>query len=373
LRFELAEIDAVAPMEGEEDRLEAELRRLEHAEGLAEASGRAAAAIADDGGARDALGSAVALLRGVAGLDDDLEVLRGRAEGLAAEAQDLAMELAGYAQGVAGDAARLEELRGRRAALAGLCRKYGPDATAVVAYATTARGRVTELDGGEERAQGLSGEVAELWQEVGRTGAALRSERAQAGRRLADQVERYLEELAMAGARMEVAVEESEPGPVGADRIIFQLAANPGEPMLPLGKAASGGERSRVALAVRLALADVDETPVLVFDEVDAGIGGKVAVEVGRKLGALARGRQVLCVTHLAQLAAFADVHFLVEKGMAEGERTVATVRALDEDERVTELSRMLSGSPDSELAAGHAAELRAGALAASAADDGAQ
>jgi DNA repair protein RecN (Recombination protein N) len=167
---------------------------------------------------------------------------------------------------------------------------------------------------------------------------------------------------------MVVDVAPAEPGPQGADRIAYALAANPGEPLLSLAKAASGGERSRVALAVRLALADVDATPVVVFDEVDAGIGGAVALEVGRKLAKLARGRQVLCVTHLAQLAAYADAHFVVEKAAGAGgdgaTRTTAGVRRLDEDDRVVELSRMLSGSPDSALAAGHAAELRAQALA---------
>jgi DNA repair protein RecN (Recombination protein N) len=286
---------------------------------------------------------------------------------LTAEVQDVALDLVRYAEGVEGDPERLEGVRARQAALAGLCRKYGPDAAAVVAYAETARRRVAELDGGEERAEVLGREVEVLAARMQDAAAVLRDERTAAGRRLSEQVEHHLAELAMAGARMEVTVEEAAPGPAGADRIVFQLAANRGEPMLPLGKAASGGERSRVALAVRLALAEVDETPVIVFDEVDAGIGGRVAVEVGRKLARLARGRQVLCVTHLAQLAAFADVHFLVEKAVGEGDRTVASVRMLDEPDRVTELSRMLSGSPDSELAAGHAAELRAAAVASAA------
>jgi DNA repair protein RecN (Recombination protein N) len=376
LRFELGEIDTVEPEPGEDEQLDTELRRLEHAEALTSAAAGAAAAVADDGGARDALGSAVAALRAVAGVDEELEVLRGRAEGLAAEAQDLAMELARYAESVALDPERLEHLRGRRSALAGLTRKYGPDLGAVLAFAEEARADLRRLEGGEDREASLAGEVAELRAEVERTGGVLRRSRAAAGERLEKEVEGHLAELAMAGARMSVAVEEAEPGPAGADRVTYGLAANPGEPLLPLAKAASGGERSRVALAVRLALADVDATPIVVFDEVDAGIGGAVALEVGRKLAALARGRQVLCVTHLAQLAAYADAHFLVEKGATDtidGTRTSATVRRLEEGERATELSRMLSGSPDSALAAGHAAELRAAALAeTSGARDGA-
>lgn len=362
LRFELDEIDAVAPKAGEEDDLDAELRRLEHAEALTEAARTAAAAVTDDGGGRDALGAAVVALRSAAGYDEALDALHARAEALAVEAQELGMELSSYAEDVALDPVRLTELRSRRASLAGLARKYGPDAAAIAAYAESARERVERLTGGADRAEELTGEVARLRAAVDASAERLRSERLAAGKRLAARVEEHLAELAMAGARMEVAIEPTDAGPQGADRITFQLAANPGEPLLPLAKAASGGERSRVALSVRLALADVDLTPVLVFDEVDAGIGGAVAIEVGRKLARLARGRQVLCVTHLAQLAAFADAHFVVEK--RSGARTVATVRSLDEDQRVTELSRMLSGSPDSALAAGHAAELRATAVA---------
>jgi DNA repair protein RecN (Recombination protein N) len=368
LGFELAEIDAVAPEPGEDERIDVELRRLEHAEALTSAAAVAAGAIADDGGARDALGAAVASLRGVAGVDDDLEVLRVRAEGVAAEAQDLALELGRYGDGLAPDPERLEALRARRGALHGLTRKYGPDLAAVLAVAEETRARLADLLGGEDRAAALAEEVMALRQRVDAAGERLRALRVAAGRRLADEVEGHLHELAMTGARMEVAVDPAEPGPAGADRVSFGLAANPGEPLLSLAKAASGGEHSRVALSVRLALAEVDATPVLVFDEVDAGIGGAVALEVGRKLARLARGRQVLCVTHLAQLAAYADAHFVVEKGSdatADGAlRTVAGVRRLAEPDRLVELSRMLSGSPDSALAAGHAAELRAAAVA---------
>lgn len=365
LRFELAEIDSVAPEVGEDERIEAELGRLEHAESLLEAAAVAAAAINDDGGARDSLGSAVAGLRSVAGHDPNLAALLERAEGLAAEVQDLGLELVDYAGTLALDPARLEELRQRRSALLALLRKYGPDLPAVLAYAAKARDELAALEGGQERAALLRERVKELDGLVEEAGRRLREERAAAGRRLAAEVETHLAELAMAEASMEVAVAPAPPGPFGADSVELRLAANPGGPALPLAKAASGGERSRVALAVRLALAGVDATPVIVFDEVDAGIGGAVATVVGRKLARLARGRQVLCVTHLAQLAAYADAHFAVAKDSdtATG-RTTATVRRLDEDDRIVELSRMLSGSPDSALAAGHAGELRAAALA---------
>ncbi len=363
LRFELGEIDAVAPQAGEEDALEAELHRLEHAESLTQAARTAAAALAEEGGARDALGAAVAALREVAGVDEELTALTGRVEGLAAEGQDLAFDLAAYAEGLELDPARLSELRQRRGDLAALTRKYGPDAAAIAEYADQAREQLARLEGGDQRAAALSTEVAEA--EAARDSAAqhLRDERRAAGERLADAVAGHLADLALPGAAMSVSVEPIEPAAHGADRVVFLLAANPGEPALPVGKAASGGERSRVALAVRLALADADATPVLVFDEVDAGVGGATALAVGEKLARLARGRQVLCVTHLAQLAAYADSHLVVEKASGEG-RTTATVRRVDETERVTELSRMLSGEAGGAAATDHAAELLASAQA---------
>jgi DNA repair protein RecN (Recombination protein N) len=379
LRFEVAEIEAVAPHPGEEAAVESELTRLEHAEMLTEAAGGAAAALVDEGGARDGVGVALGLLRGASGVDEALDELGRRAVSVAAEVQELALDLNRYGDGVSLDPARLDHLRHRRAALAALIRKYGPDMAGVATYADEARQRVAALESGEDRATALAETVGMLERTLGDAALALREARYAAGHRLARLVEGHLEDLALAEARMEVRVEPVDPGPAGADRVAFLLAPNPGEPAAPLAKAASGGERSRVALAVRLALADADGeaegesrvsggTPcVLVFDEVDAGIGGATALQVGRKLARLARGsdgaprRQVLCVTHLPQLAAFADAHFLVSKCVSDG-RTVASVRCLDEEERITELSRMLSGTPDSEVAAHHAAELRAAA-----------
>jgi DNA repair protein RecN (Recombination protein N) len=359
LVFEVAEIDAVGPVPGEEDELVVELARLEHAETLMAAAAQASAAIGEDGGARDGLGTAVATLRGVAGLDPRLDALRQRAEGLAAEAQDLALECRVYADAVELDPERIESLRERRAALAGLARKYGADSAAIAAYADQARERAAALQAGDQRSAGLAAEVERMGSEVAGLAQALRAARREAGARLAGEAGRHLAELGMPAAVMEVVVEEIEPGPSGGDRVRFLLAANAGEPALPLAKAASGGERSRVALAIRLALAGADDTSVLVFDEVDAGIGGATALVVGRKLSALARDRQVLCVTHLAQLAAFADAHFVVEKRTRDG-RTVAGVRRLDGEARVRELSRMLSGTPESARAADHAEELLA-------------
>ena len=365
VRFELDEIDAVAPRPGDDDQLTAEMSRLEHTETLLVAADGAGAALLDEDGAHDALAAAVAALRAESGVDAALDELAARTESLRLEAQDVGLELRAYGSGLEADPARLEALRTRHADLVRLSRKYGEapsggvDPAGVVAYAEQARFRLEALEGGDERAEALAAQVAALADEVTDAAQRLRDERTAAAKLLAEAVHGHLGELSMAAARLDVAIEPADPQLHGADKVTFLLAANAGEPALPLGKAASGGERSRVALALRLALADADDTAVLVFDEVDAGIGGATANAVGAKLARLARGRQVLCVTHLPQLAAYADRHFNVAK-REDGGRTVATVVELGEDARVGELSRMLSGMPDSAVAADHAAELLA-------------
>jgi DNA repair protein RecN (Recombination protein N) len=363
LQFELDEIDAVEPRPGEEDDLDNDLRRLEHAETLVLAAREASGLLNHDGGARDALGAAVAGLRGVSGVDVDLDELHEQLERLASEVQQLGLDLAGYADGVAIDPEALELARARRSALAQLVRKYGVDTHEVCDYADTARRRVAQLAQDDERERRLVGELTELEQDLAQAAVRLREARSDAANALAAVVAGHLEELAMPGAHLAIRLSETAPGPHGADHVELMLAANPGEPALELARFASGGERSRIALALRLALADADDTPVLVFDEVDSGIGGAVARAVGAKLAALARGRQVLCVTHSAQLAAHADAHFLVTKATDAG-RTRSRVEPLDRGARVHELSRMLSGSADSDVAARHADEMLASAQA---------
>ena len=359
LQYELGEIDTVDPRPDEEYDLDNDLRRLEHAESLVMASREAAALLNHEGGARDAVGAAVAGLRTVADVDPDLDDLHQQLERVASEVQQLGLDLAAYGDGVAIDPETLELARSRRSALAQLVRKYGADTREVCAYAERARVRVATLEQDDQREDLLAQQLATLEEDVRVAAVRLRDARVDAARELRHVVASHLDELAMPGARLHIELTEITPGPSGADRVDFMLAANPGEPALELGRFASGGERSRIALALRLALADADDTPVLVFDEVDAGIGGGVARAVGAKLAALARGRQVLCVTHSAQLAAHADAHFLVTKDTADG-RTRSRVEPLDREARVHELSRMLSGSVDSEVAARHADEMLA-------------
>jgi DNA repair protein RecN (Recombination protein N) len=232
---------------------------------------------------------------------------------------------------------------------------------AVLAYADEARSRLAALETADADADALDGRVASAHEDLIAIGDDVTRGRRHAAQVLATTVDGHLADLGMPHARFEVAVERSDGPPTadGCDRVTFLLAANPGEPARPLAQAASGGERSRVSLAIEVALTDADEIGVLVFDEVDAGIGGSTAMAVGEKLARLAAGsggrpRQVLCVTHLAQLAAFADVHHVVEKGLRDG-RTVTTTRRVAEDDRVAELSRMLGGEATADAGLEHA------------------
>lgn len=356
LRYEIDEIDAAGLDPDRDPQLAEERSRLEHAEQLAEAAARAAAALGEDG-ASVPLGVAVEALRHAAGHDRELDDLLARVEGLVAEIVEARRDLDRYGEHVESDPQRLEELRARQRLVADLTRKYGDDVAAVLAYRAEAEERLGRLDVDDRTACELADRASELDADLERLAGDVRDGRLLAAERLTADVTRHLVDLAMPHATFTIEVEPAEAGQDGADRVAFVLAPNPGEPARPLATAASGGERSRVALAVEVALADVDDARVLVFDEVDAGVGGATAMAVGEKLARLAAGRQVLCVTHLAQLAAFADVHHVVEKGIRDG-RTVTTTRRVDDDERPAELLRMLSGVTDRESGLAHAREL---------------
>ncbi|MEE8603480.1 DNA repair protein RecN [Euzebya tangerina] len=357
LRVEVSEIDEVDPAAGEEDQLDADIARLQYVEDLRDGAAVAAEAVTADDGARDLLGTAVAALRPVAEHDLHLQDLLERLETASVEVQELGFDLAGYAEDLESDPEALQTALGRRAAIGRLLRKYGPATTDVRAYVSQARERLSLIDGGEERLEELRSELRAVAETLHTVGGQLRAARRKAGNRLAKAIDGHLSELAMQHARTRIEVSDIQPGPHGCDRIEFLLSANRGQPALPLGSAASGGERSRVALAVKVALADADDTAVMVFDEVDAGIGGETALAVGRKLARLAEGRQVLCVTHLAQLAAFADSHHVISKH-TRGATTATAITSLDEHERAAELSRMLSGDRQSDAALTHAQEL---------------
>jgi DNA repair protein RecN (Recombination protein N) len=379
LRHQLEEIDAAQVRVGESAELAAEAERLANAEALQQAAALAHQLLEgdEDAGAATALGAAARAVHGPGGHDRALGELAERAQALAAEVGDLASSLRGYAEAVLVDPARLEEVNQRMALLRDLERKYGDDEAAVLAFAGQAAARLAELEGGTLRSEALEAEAAQLRRDLAGTGAALTAARQEAAARLGEALLVELADLAMPSAQVVVAVEQDPDegglevdgrrlaaGDDGLDRVDLRLAAHPGAPLRPLGRAASGGELSRVMLALRVVLAGVDRTPTLVFDEVDAGVGGRTAAAVGHRLAQLAGRHQVLVVTHLPQIAAHADRHFTVEKRSDEG-ATSTDVRLLDGPGRVAELSRMLAGMESSGLAQAHAEELLAAATAA--------
>ncbi len=382
LRFGLEEVAAADPRPGEDAELAAEAERLGHAEALASAASAAHAALAGD--PEDPQGVDAGTL--VAGAGRALEAVRSHDPALAALADrlgeigilasDVAGELAGYADDLDADPLRLAAVEERRSVLAHLTRKYGEDVDAVLGWAERGAARLAELDGDDERIGALAAEHDTLLAELGALAEGLTDARREAARRFADAVTAELADLAMPHARVTVRIRQSEDpdgvevhgrrvayGPYGADEVELHLAPHPGAPPRPIAKGASGGELSRVMLAVEVVFAGSDPVPTYLFDEVDAGVGGTAAVEVGRRLARLARTAQVVVVTHLPQVAAFADRQLLVEK-THDGSVTSSGVRVLDGEERVRELSRMLAGLADSDTARAHAEELLAAARA---------
>ncbi|HEX2032080.1 MAG TPA: DNA repair protein RecN [Actinomycetota bacterium] len=355
LRYQVAEIEAAHLRDGEVAELEDEQARLAHAERIRDLLASARAALGDEGGALEALARASAAAREAAALDRTAGEVAARLGSLAADADDVGADLRARADAVELDPGRLEAVQERLAAIASLRRKYGEGERAIHGYLERARTRMEALErSGEERDE-LAAESSALRSEVAALAEDLSASRSAAAPRLADALRAELHDLGMTGASVEVALERAPAaGPDGAEAAVLRFSAGAGQPPMPLSDVASGGELSRTMLACRTVLADLDEVPTLVFDEVDAGIGGRAGVAVGRRLARLARRRQVLVVTHLPQIACFADRHFRVTKDAG-----TARVAALERATRVEELTRMLSGVPTQEAAA-HAEQLLA-------------
>ncbi len=371
LRLGLAEVERIDPRPGEDAELTALVARLGNAEALRQAAQQAHDAVAGDeiesaGSAVDAVERARRALEAAAGDDPALGEHAARLAEAGYLLADVATELAAYVDNLQADPGGLEAAHARLAELTTLTRSYGETVDDVLRWASDAGLRLLDLDDGGERLRGMTERTAELDAQVAELAAELTAGRASAAERLAEAVTAELAGLAMSGARLVVDVTAAdEPGPYGADQVTFSLVPHPGAPARPLGKGASGGELSRVMLAVEVALATASVAgdggtpmPTFVFDEVDAGVGGRAAVEVGRRLASLARSTQVVVVTHLAQVAAFADAHLVVTKSASDADATVTGVREVTGDERVRELARMLSGQEDSEAARQHAVEL---------------
>ncbi len=351
IRYQVREIE-VAHLEDpdEEAGLRADEERLADAASYREAAQAAAELLEPsngEGGVLEELGAAASAL----GNREPFEELRARVTGAAVELSDVARALRDTVEGWEDDPARLTEVQERRRLLGELRRKYGEDLAAVMAYATEAAARLSVLEDAEGQAARLSARRAEVEKELAEAAAAVRAVRAAAAGDLGRRVEEHLGDLAMAGSRLEVRVASQGAG----EPVELLLGANVGERVQPLARAASGGELARAMLAIRLV--ELGGPPTMIFDEVDAGVGGAAALALGEALHEVAADRQVLVVTHLAQVASRADAQVSVVKGESRG-RTVTVATPVVGEDRVTELSRMLSGHPGSDAARTHAREL---------------
>lgn len=360
LGHEAAEIEAARLRPGEATEIEGRLAAARHAGATVEGAGAIREALlGEGGGARDAAADAAATADRIARHDPRFGPLAGRLQGLAAELEDAADEARRLAETIDHDPAELGRLEERLSIIYALERRYGDDEAAVIAHADRCRDEVERLRGLDEERARRSELDAVLLREVAVQADALSGLRATAAVELAEAVGRTLQPLGFPPSAFSVGLGRRVAGPgepavelegdevafdvSGVDEVVFRFAPNPGEPARPLARIASGGELSRVALAIREVLAGLDDTPTLVFDEIDSGIGGRSAEPVGRALWALGRRHQVLCVTHLAQIAAYADAHLRIEKQERRG-RTVTDVRHLDRGERLEELAHMLGG-----------------------------
>jgi DNA repair protein RecN (Recombination protein N) len=366
LQFELEEIDAAAPDPVEERELAAERGRLRHAERLRAAAGGALGVLAGGedgaGGAAGLLAEAEADLAGVDGVDRDLDAVADRIRVLSVELGDLASELRAYLDGVEAEPGRLGEVEERLEVIERLKRKHGGSVESVVAHAERCRVEIERLQGAEDRAAELQGHLAELAARRDELARELGRGRAEAAPRLEERVRAELAELAMEGASLEVSLDPHPEGygSSGRETVTFLVSTNPGMPTSPLRDAASGGELSRTMLALT-GLGPDAGARILVFDEIDAGIGGNTARAVGERLRRLAEDRQVICITHLPQVASLATTHFRIEKRLERGE-TTAFVERVDGEDLVAEICRMLGADHGDEAASRHARELLAAA-----------
>ena len=361
LEHEVAEIAAARLREGEAAEIRTRLAAAQHGEAIARGSATLTEALTGEGGgARDVTALALREARGLARVDPRFEPIAERLSGLEAELSDVAAEARALAEGIDHDPAALARLEERLSLIYGLERRYGDDEGAVVAHGEHAAAEAERLRGLDDERARRQADDAALLAEVAAAAGALSERRRAAAAALEGEVGALLVELGFPAGVFEVGLGRRPAGTdepaveidgdavafdaSGIDEVVYRLAPNPGEPPRPLARIASGGELSRVALAIKQVLATADDTPTLVFDEVDTGIGGRSADPVGRSLWALARRHQVLCVTHLPQIAAYADAHFQIAKRERDG-RTVTEVQALDHEGRIVELAQMLGGS----------------------------
>ena len=361
LKFGLEEIERIAPVPGEDVALAAEALRLQSADDLRDSAQSAVHALA---GPEDEAGGALALLyaarktfESAASRDPAASQLGVRLAESSFQLSDLTADLARYLDSLETQPGRLEQIAERRAQLSTLTRKYGTTCDEVLQWAAESAVRLSQLELSDDRIATLEERVEELKTELVSLATEIGAARREAAARFTELVIGELADLAMPHARLRFEVTSAELGPSGADRVDLMFAANPGSEVRSLGRVASGGELSRVRLALEVVLAADHEAVTLVFDEVDAGVGGKVAVEVGRRLARLSQHTQVIVVTHLAQVAAFADRHYVVVKA-DDGQVTTSGVVQVADEDRAVELARMMAGLDTTESALAHAGEL---------------
>lgn len=369
LRLALDEIDSLDPQPGEDESLREQSMKLGNVESLRTASQQAQAVIDSEDFENPGVTTLVETARGVLSQasDDDagLAAFAERAAELGILASELSSDLAAYVADLDEEGPeRLAQIEARRADLSKLMRKYAPSIDEVLAWASESRIRLEQLGGDDSRIEALEVEVVDLEHKVASLASDLSDARRKAAKKLSTQVSAELKALAMPDAKLVIEVNElDEPGAFGQDAISMLLAPHAGASPRPLGKGASGGELSRVMLAIEVVLAAVDPVPTFVFDEVDQGVGGKAAVAIGERLAMLAKHVQVIVVTHLPQVAAYADRHIRViknsdAKSKAGAGYTASDVISLDQEARVKELARMLAGQEESDTAQAHAEEL---------------
>lgn len=355
-RFQLQEIEDAKLQPDEEEELSNQRNLLANAEKLRQHGAEAVEALCGEAGAVETLGAAMISLERIADLDPGAGGTLEPVQTLLAIAQDCAADLRKYMEKLETDPGLLEEIQERLELIRTLKKKYGDSVEDVLKYSDETRKKLELLDHAQERHEDLTSRIAELSERLTEVCGQLTKARAAAREQFEKLVETELADLGMEKCRFEVSIEPTEAGPTGADKLEFLISPNPGEPVKPLAKIASGGELSRIMLALRT-ITTVADVPTVIFDEIDAGIGGLTAGTLGNKIAALSARKQVLCVTHLPQVASRAARHFCVTKSVSDGYSTVR-MRELDGEDRVAEIARMLGGTTASEAAVLHAREM---------------
>jgi DNA repair protein RecN (Recombination protein N) len=360
LRFEVEEIDAAGITPGEDDDVRSRLNRITNAERIYTLANEAYSLLydRDEASTTDTLNAAAHALHELSGIDPQFEALAQQAAETQAALEALSAEVRAHTEQVEYDAQELDELNRRSVFLRDLKRKYGATLEEVLAYRARAAEELGNYENRDLRLETLRKQHADQLAKVMALAAVLSDKRRAAARKLDKQVSTTLQELGMRGARFQTDQEPVELNGAGVDKVTFMLAANTGEDLKPLRQVASGGEVSRIMLALKSVFASADTIPTLIFDEIDAGVGGAVARNVAAQLAALAKSHQVICITHIPQIAAVACAHFNVAKQSAKG-RTTTTVVQIDEDARVREIARLLDGTV-SEVSLAHARVLLA-------------